>query len=121
MADTKENATLDYTHAVESLLFKLTLSQTLVGEEREIEKGRLSQEFGMSSNFSNRDSEHNEGHICVISAKDYCHAYACHSRFSKHSTVLCALACHALSKSSGIGSVLMIWKDNKKFLTLSRN
>ena len=45
MADTKKDAASEDNDAVECLLFKLILLQTLVGEECEIKKGRLSQEF----------------------------------------------------------------------------
>ena len=45
MKDSKEHATLEDTDAVKTRLFKLILSPTLVREQREIEKRRLSQEF----------------------------------------------------------------------------
>ena len=43
--DAKANTTSVETDAVKRLLFKIVLSPTLVGEAREMEKGRLSQEF----------------------------------------------------------------------------
>ena len=51
MAGKKEHASSEENDTVESLLLKLVSPQNLVGEEREIEKGRLSQEFWHSHNF----------------------------------------------------------------------
>ena len=45
MEDKNDHSTSDDNDAVERILLNLILSQTLVGEEHEIEKGRLSQEF----------------------------------------------------------------------------
>ena len=42
MADAKEHAVSEGNDAIESLMLKLILSQTLVGKERDIKKGRLS-------------------------------------------------------------------------------
>ena len=51
-------------NVVELLLSKLIASQTLVGEESEIEEGRLSQDFRDSHKlFQNKDDEHDKGHI----------------------------------------------------------
>ena len=58
MIDAKEHVASEENNAIESLLFKIILLQTLVGEERDIEKGRLSQEFWDSHKlFQNRDGE----------------------------------------------------------------
>ena len=61
MEGTKKHDVLKDNDAVECLLFKLILSQTLVGEECKIKKGRLSQEFWDSHKISqNRDGKHNK-------------------------------------------------------------
>ena len=62
MAHAKKHKTSEDCCVVECLLFKLILSPTLVGEEREIEKGRSNQEFWDARKlFEKRDGEFNEG------------------------------------------------------------
>ena len=64
IADAKDHAILEETDAVESLLLKLVLSPTLVGEERKIEKGSLIQDFWDAKKlFYSRYVEHNEGYV----------------------------------------------------------
>ena len=64
IADSKEHTTSEDAGAVECILFKLGISPTLVGKEREIEKGRLRQEFwDVHKLFQIRGNDHNKGHI----------------------------------------------------------
>ena len=64
MANAKEDDASEDNDAVERLLFKIILSQTLVGEECDAEKVRLSQEFWDSHKlFQNRDRECGKNHI----------------------------------------------------------
>ena len=122
MADAKEHATSDDTAAVERLLFKLILSPTSVGMEREMEKGRLSQQFwDAHKQFHNRDGDYNKPYIWLLAAEDDCKSYEWHQRYSKHAPVLCALACRVLSKVSGIGSAERNWKEFKRVSTPARN
>ena len=109
--DAKANTTSVETDAVKRLLFKIVLSPTLVGEAREMEKGRLSQEFwDAHTQFQNRDGNYNKAFIWYNAAADDCKPYEWHLRYSRHAPALSALACHVLSKVSGIGSAERNWK-----------
>ena len=86
--DAKEHATSEDNEAVEILLFNLILLQTLVGEDRNIKKGRLSHEcWNPHKLFQNRDGEHNKGKIWILADKDDCKACEWNQRYSEHSTV----------------------------------
>ena len=70
-----------------------------------MDKRRLSQQFWDTRKlFQNRDSELNKGYILLLADKDDFNAYEWNQRHSKHSTVLCTLTCHTLSKLLGIVS-----------------
>ena len=120
--DAKANHTEEDMAAVERLLFKLVLDQTLVDDEKEIEKGRLSEEFwDAHKQFWNRDGDYNKAYIWLLAEKDDCKSYEWHQRYSKHASVLCLLACRVLSKVSGIGAAERNWKDLKRVVTAGRN
>ena len=122
MADAKANATSEDSDDVERLLFKLLLPSMLVGQEREVEKGRLSQEcWDAHKNVQNRDGSYNKEYIWALASHNDCKAYEWHQQYSKHAKVLCQLACIVLSKILGIGSAERSWKDTKKIYTPARN
>ena len=100
VADANENHSPEDCDAVEQLLFKLILDPSLVDEEKDQEKGRLSQEFwDAHKDFWNRDGDYNTNSIWMLAAQDdSCKPYEWHQRYSKHAPVLCALACRVLPK-----------------------
>ena len=71
--------------------------------------------------FQNRDGNYNKAFIWYNAAADDCKPYEWHLRYSRHAPALSALACHVLSKVSGIGSAERNWKDRKKISTPARN
>ena len=84
MADAKANTTSAETDAVKRLLFKIVLSPTLVGEAREMEKARLSQEFwDAHMQFQNRDGNYNKAFIWYNAAADDCKPYEWHLQYSR--------------------------------------
>ena len=112
--DAKANTTSVETDAVKRLLFKIVLSPTLVGEAREKEKGRLSQEFW------DAHVQFQKGMV-IITKPSFglmllqmivSHTNGIYDTPDMHLLFvsLCALACHVLSKVSGIGSAERNWK-----------
>ena len=122
VADADKNHSPEDMAAIERLLFKLVLDPSLVGEAKDREKGRLSREFwDAHKNFWNRDGDYNKNFIWMLAEQDDCKPYEWHQRYSNHAPVLCALACHVLSKVSGIGAAERSWKDKKRVTTPARN
>ena len=112
-----------HSQAVERLITKLILKQSLIGVERDTELARLVQTFWSEhTEFLHHTGKFDKAHIWISAEQDDMESHMWHAYYSVPVTsVLGRLACFVLSKILGCGSAERNWKVNKRMKKRSPN